>query len=142
MERIDIHIEVPRLDYEKLSGIGWGILAKPFAKASKLRNIQCQRFSNSTSVIICNAVMRVGEIRQFCRLQVAMTQLNLSAQACHRTLNMACMRVPGGERRYPVCECGGCDAILPEVVTLLTPIHHRLVQPRCFRQGGGVQFVL
>ena len=42
--------------------------------------------------------MRVGEIRQFCKLQdegqglmrAAMTQLNLSARAYHRILKRAC----------------------------------------------------
>jgi magnesium chelatase family protein len=33
------------------------------------RNIQQQRFADSQSDIICNADMRVGEIRQFCKLQ-------------------------------------------------------------------------
>jgi predicted ATPase with chaperone activity len=33
------------------------------------RNIQQQRFASSQSDIICNADMRVGEIRQFCKLQ-------------------------------------------------------------------------
>ena len=66
------------------------------------RNIQQQRFAGSQSDIICNADMRVGEIRQFCELQdegqslmrAAMTQLNLSARAyaqlrCHRILELA-----------------------------------------------------
>jgi len=34
-----------------------------------VRNIQQQRFASSQSDIICNADMRVGEIRQFCKLQ-------------------------------------------------------------------------
>ena len=33
------------------------------------RNIQQQRFASSQSDIICNADMRVGEIRQYCKLQ-------------------------------------------------------------------------
>jgi magnesium chelatase family protein len=45
----------------------------------------------------CKANIRVGEIRQFCRLQdegqhlmrAAMTQLNLSARAYHRILKLA-----------------------------------------------------
>jgi len=45
----------------------------------------------------CNADMRVGEIRQFCRLpdegqrlmRSAMSQLNLSARAYHRILKLA-----------------------------------------------------
>ena len=48
---------------------------------------------------ICKANIRVGEIRQFCRLQdegqclmrAAMSQLNLSACAYHRILKLACM---------------------------------------------------
>ena len=62
------------------------------------RNIQQKRFSNNgSSDIICNADMRIGEIRQFCKLQdegqhlmrAAMTQLNLSARACHHILKLA-----------------------------------------------------
>ena len=50
--------------------------------------------------IFCNADMRVGEIRQFCRLQdegqslmrAAMTQLTLSARAYHRTRSVKLAR--------------------------------------------------
>lgn len=53
------------------------------------------RFANSQSTgIVCNVDMPVGEIRQFCKLQdknpslvrSAMSLLNLSARAYHRTL--------------------------------------------------------
>jgi len=62
------------------------------------RNIQKQRFASLQSDIICNVDMRVGEIRQFCKLQeegqslmrAAMTQLNLSASASHHILNSEC----------------------------------------------------
>ncbi len=71
------------------------------ARVQAARDIQNKRFSsNGSSDIVCNADMRVGEIRQFCRLQAcpeqrrrdegqslmraAMTQLNLSARAYHR----------------------------------------------------------
>ena len=61
------------------------------------RNIQQQRFTSSQSDIICNADMRVGEIRQYCRLQdegqslmrAAMSQMNLSGRAYHRILKLA-----------------------------------------------------
>jgi magnesium chelatase family protein len=62
------------------------------------RDIQSTRFSsNGSSDIVCNADMRVGEIRQFCKLpdegqslmRAAMTQLNLSARAYHRILKLA-----------------------------------------------------
>ncbi len=99
MDRIDIHIEVPRVDYEKLSGDRLGESSETIrARVQAARDIQQKRFSvNSSSDIICNADMRVGEIRQFCKLQdegqslmrAAMTQLNLSARAYHRILKLA-----------------------------------------------------
>ena len=99
LDRIDIHIEVPRVDYEKLSGDRMGESSAAIrTRVQAARNIQQKRFSNnSSSDIICNADMRVGEIRQFCKLQdegqslmrSAMTQLNLSARAYHRILKLA-----------------------------------------------------
>jgi magnesium chelatase family protein len=62
------------------------------------RDIQNKRFyKNGSSDIICNADMRVGEIRQFCwvgedgqRLRrAAMAQLDLSARAYYRILKLA-----------------------------------------------------
>jgi len=56
------------------------------------------RFANiESSNIVANADMRIGEIRQFCKLQdegqslmrAAMTQLNLSARAYHHILKLA-----------------------------------------------------
>ena len=99
LDRIDIHIEVPRVDYEKLSGDRIGETSESIRKRVQAsRDIQQKRFSmNGSSDIICNADMRVGEIRQFCKLQdegqhlmrAAMSQLNLSARAYHRILKLA-----------------------------------------------------
>jgi magnesium chelatase family protein len=99
LDRIDIHIEVSRVDYEKLSGDRVGESSESIrARVQAARDIQSKRFSsNGSSDIVCNADMRVGEIRQFCRLQdegqglmrAAMTQLNLSARAYHRILKLA-----------------------------------------------------
>lgn len=98
LDRIDIHIEVPRVDYEKLSGDRLGESSESIrARVQAARDIQQKRFANSKSDIICNADMRVGEIRQFCKLQdegqslmrAAMSQMNLSARAYHRILKLA-----------------------------------------------------
>ncbi|HET7143382.1 MAG TPA: ATP-binding protein [Anaerolineales bacterium] len=101
LDRIDIHIEVPRVDYEKLSGNKVSESSKSIrTRVQAARNIQQARFTNpnsKTSDIVCNADMRIGEIRQFCKLQdegqslirSAMTQLNLSARAYHRILKLA-----------------------------------------------------
>ena len=99
LDRIDIHIEVPRVDYEKLSGDRLGESSETIrARVQAAREIQNKRFANEEAKdIVCNADMRVREIRQFCSLQAAgqslmrsaMTQLNLSARGYHRVLKMA-----------------------------------------------------
>jgi len=98
LDRIDIQIEMPRVDYEKLSRDRLGESSESIrARVQMARGLQTKRFSNNASDIVCNADMRVGEIRQFCRLpdegqslmRAAMTQLNLSARAYHRILKLA-----------------------------------------------------
>ena len=111
LDRIDIHIEVLRVDYEKLTGDRVGESSASIqARVQAARNIQTKRFSsNKSSDIVCNADMRVGEIRQFCKLpeeaqslmRAAMTQLNLSARAYHRILKLS----------RTIAELAGCDEI-------------------------------
>jgi magnesium chelatase family protein len=119
LDRIDIHIEVPRVDYEKLSGDRVGEPSECIrARMQAARNIQQARFTNpesrlsnngSSTEIVCNADMRVGEIRQYCKLpeegqslmRAAMTQLNLSARAYHRILKLA----------RTIADLAGCEEI-------------------------------
>ena len=78
LDRIDIRIEVPRVDYEKLSSDRVGESSECIrARVQNARNIQQARFTNpeyrtsnngSSMDIVCNADMRVGELRQFCRV--------------------------------------------------------------------------
>ena len=99
LDRIDIHIEVPRVDYEKLSGNRLGETSESIRqRVQAARDIQNKRFTNGQSNdIVCNADMRAGEVRQFCQLQTegqslmrsAMSQLNLSARAYHRILKLS-----------------------------------------------------
>ena len=101
LDRIDIHIEVPRVDYEKLSGDRLGESSESIRKrVQTARDLQHHRFTNSDSQspdVLCNADMRIGEVRQFCSLQpegqslmrAAMSQLNLSARAYHRILKLS-----------------------------------------------------
>jgi len=91
--RIDIHIEVPRVDYEKLSGDRVGESSGTIrARVQAARDIQNKRFSNhGSSDIVCNADMRVGEIRQFCKLQDEGTVLSLSKhQSLMRAATSCC----------------------------------------------------
>ncbi len=98
-DRIDIHIEVPSADYEKLSSDRLGETSETIRKwVQATRDVQNKRFSDKESKdMVSNADMRVGEIRQFCKfddqnqslMRSAMTQLNLSARGYHRVLKLA-----------------------------------------------------
>src|SRR3972149_4867717 len=113
LDRIDTvcRVEVPRIDYVKLSGDRVSESSESIrTRVQAARERQLTRFSNNgSSDIICNADMRVGEIRQFCRLQeegqrlmrAAMTQLNLSARAYHRILKLA----------RTIADLAGCEEI-------------------------------
>jgi len=96
LDRIDIHIEVPRVNYEKLSSDRLGEPSEAIrARVQAARQRQLERFVGTN--IICNADMRVAEVRKFYKLdetgnnfvRAAMSQLNLSARAYHRILKLA-----------------------------------------------------
>jgi len=92
LDRIGIHIEVPRVDYEKLSGDQVGESSELIrARVQAARNIQQARFTNpehrlsnygSSADIVCNADMRVGEIRQYCKLPEEGQSLMRAATSC------------------------------------------------------------
>jgi magnesium chelatase family protein len=97
LDRIDIHIEVPRVEYDKLSDRRLGEPSAVIQKRVEAsRDIQRGRFRKDGD-ISCNADMRPAEVRQFCQLdetgrllmKTAMNQLNLSARAYHRVLKLA-----------------------------------------------------
>lgn len=103
LDRIDIHIEVPRVDYEKLSSARLGESSADIRRrVEAARQRQRERFAgleaaNGTHSIVCNADMRIAEIRTYCKLdgtseglmRAAMSQMNLSARAYHRILKLA-----------------------------------------------------
>ena len=96
LDRIDIHVEVPRVPFEKLSDKSTG---EPSAavreRVEAARAIQRDRFAGTE--LQTNADMGPGEIRQYCPLdesstnlvKAAMTQMQLSARAYHRILKLA-----------------------------------------------------
>ena len=110
LDRIDIHIEVPSVDYEKLSSERLGETSETIRKrVQAARDIQNRRFAKGEwKDVVCNADMRVAEVRQFCKLQAegqslmrsAMSQLNLSARAYHRILKLSrTIADPAGKRK-------------------------------------------
>jgi magnesium chelatase family protein len=99
LDRIDIHVEVPRIEYEKLSEKRLGESSVSIReRVEKARDQQRIRFSsNGGTHVICNADMRPAELRKFCVLdetcqalmRTAMNQLQLSARGYHRVLKLA-----------------------------------------------------
>lgn len=97
LDRIDIHIEVTPVPFEKLSDERRGessIVIRE--RVTEARKIQSERFSEFENVHY-NAQMGVKQIRKFCQLdeasltllKTAMERLNLSARAYDRILKVA-----------------------------------------------------
>jgi magnesium chelatase family protein len=96
LDRIDIHTQVPRVEYEKLSDLRLGEPSSAVrARVEAARVLQRARFTGTD--LACNAEMRPAEVRKFCPLdetsrslmRSAMNQLQLSARAYHRVLKLA-----------------------------------------------------
>ena len=96
IDRVDIFVEVPHIDYEKLADERLGESSeKVQARGIAARSIQRQRFKGTK--LTCNAEMTPTEVREFCQteesaqslLKAAMKQLYLSARAFHRILKLA-----------------------------------------------------
>ena len=96
LDRIDIHVDVPRINYEKLSGQRQGEPSRAIReRVAAARALQVKRLKGTR--LRTNADMRPAEVREFCRLdeagqrliQAAMRQLHLSARAYHRVLKLA-----------------------------------------------------
>ncbi len=96
LDRIDIHLEVPRIKHEEMLGKGVGESSKYIReRVEQARLRQQQRFAGTS--LHCNAHMQTRQIRQYCvttdeakeMLRAAIAQLNLSARAYDRILKVA-----------------------------------------------------
>lgn len=96
LDRIDLHVEVPRVKFEKLTDDN---LAESSVKVRErveaARERQQKRFKNSP--VVTNSEMRNRDIKEFCQLnnesvdlmRQAVTQMHLSARSYHRILKLA-----------------------------------------------------
>ena len=105
LDRIDIHVEVPRVEYKKLSESRQGeSSATVRARVEAARAHQHARFDAGGAThlagalhITCNADMCPAEVRKYCAfdltshalMQTAVNQLQLSAGSYHRLLELA-----------------------------------------------------
>jgi magnesium chelatase family protein len=115
LDRIDLHIEVPSVEYRDISSEraeeSSGIIRERVAAARKRQQI---RFANDRKTN-CNARMGTRQLKQFCKLddesqeliRIAMSELNLSARAYDRILKVA----------RTIADLAGADAISSEHVS-------------------------
>jgi magnesium chelatase family protein len=98
LDRIDIHIEVPRVAYEKLTDQRLGKPSERIrARVEAARQRQRERFKQFENNILCNADIHPAKVRKFCNLDdtgrtlmcTVMSQLQLSARAYHHILKLA-----------------------------------------------------
>ena len=98
LDRIDIHIELPRVKYSYLSGKEE---TEPSIKIreriEKARKIQTQRFKCSGGQISCNASMGIKALKKYCGmdkeaeelLRLALNELGLSARAYDKIIKVS-----------------------------------------------------
>lgn len=96
LDRVDIHIEVPRVDFEKLAKREEGESSINIrTRVQKARDIQLARFKGTT--ITSNSEMSSALVKKFCPLdesgtqllKSAVSQMNLSGRAFYRTIKLA-----------------------------------------------------
>ncbi len=97
LDRIDLHIEVPRVSLDALASDTEGeSSANVRRRVIAAREIQTRRFADQPGVH-CNAQMRLAQLRAFARpdprgmamLKMAAERLGLSGRAYHRIIRVA-----------------------------------------------------
>jgi magnesium chelatase family protein len=98
LDRIDIHIDVPAVNYKEMRATSEPeSSAKILERVVRTRDIQLKRFGGRREKLFCNAQMPPQLIRKFCELsgdcerllERAMVQQGLSARAHDRILKVA-----------------------------------------------------
>src|SRR3989338_7998354 len=111
LDRIDLHVEVPRVKFEKLSKEELSEPSKQVAeRVLSARERQRERFKDSP--IATNTEMKNKDIREHCKLneqsiellRQAVTQMRLSARSYYRILKLG----------RTIADLGGSDAIQTE----------------------------
>ena len=96
LDRIDIHVEVPAVQYADIAGNLAGESSEAIRnRVQTARDIQGERFGKSK--VTCNSRMTTRHLKSHCQLdeagqdliKMAMTELNFSARAYDRILKVA-----------------------------------------------------
>ncbi|RME62730.1 MAG: ATP-binding protein, partial [Caldilineae bacterium] len=99
MDRIDIHVDVTRVPFQKLASLDSGEPSSVIrARVEAARKVQAARFAPlGKPHVLVNGDMGPAEVQKFCQLdedgknlmRTAVRQLDLSARAYHRVLKLA-----------------------------------------------------
>ncbi len=112
LDRIDIHIEVPAVQYKDLASRQRGETSEAIReRVQRAREVQIKRFREAPH-LFCNADMQSRDIQRYCRideagqqlLKQAINRLGLSARAYDRILKVS----------RTIADLGGSEQILPE----------------------------
>ena len=115
LDRIDLHIEVPSIEYRDIASEGAGESSAPIReRIGRARERQQARFRTEKK-ITCNARMTSRAIKQHCRLtsdsqdliRIAMSELSLSARAYDRILKVG----------RTIADLEGAESIAPDHVS-------------------------
>ncbi|NDJ60783.1 MAG: YifB family Mg chelatase-like AAA ATPase [Chloroflexi bacterium] len=97
LDRIDLHVDVPRVDYDKLLGAHQSESSAAIrARIEAARVLQAARFAAHPGVV-ANSDMGVSELQKFCILapdaeqvlDMSVRRMQLSARAYHRVLKLS-----------------------------------------------------
>ena len=98
LDRIDLHVEVPRISYEKISAAHDAEDSQTLqSRVEMARARQTQRFQKNNLSIQTNSEMGINELKEFCKvdaagqelLKSALTSMHLSARSYYRVLKVA-----------------------------------------------------
>ena len=111
LDRIDLHVEVPRLKYEEMSKESFGETSKTVReRVAKAREIQALRFKNER--ILTNREMSVRHIKKYCALdetaekmmKSAVSSMGFSTRTYHRLLKIS----------RTIADLDNCENIKPQ----------------------------
>ncbi|MCX6813739.1 MAG: YifB family Mg chelatase-like AAA ATPase [Candidatus Azambacteria bacterium] len=111
LDRIDLHVEVPRLKYEEMAKESFGETSKIVReRVSKAREIQALRFKNEG--ILTNREMSVKHIKKYCALdemaekmmKSAVSSMGFSTRTYHRLLKIS----------RTIADLDNCENIKPQ----------------------------
>src|SRR5690606_5010673 len=97
LDRMDIHIDVPRVEYDKLMGDGRGETSAAIReRVERARQRQQARFEGIPG-LFANSDMGAGVVQKFCTLttdarqllELSVKRMQLSARAYHRILKLS-----------------------------------------------------